>query len=135
MIALHPELASAGAWRFPKRTSVAVDLRQHRRQQLLHGNRPMAREKMAMECLPLCQTPHTMTRLMAGPRFCWNYVYLSGKGSASSGKGVRDSLCIFKGRFCRFWEGGHRQTDIPTQLILVGTRDLRSLWGAPALFY
>jgi hypothetical protein len=30
--------ASARAWRFPERTAVAVDLRQHRRQQLLHEN-------------------------------------------------------------------------------------------------
>ncbi len=30
--------ASAGAWRFPERTAVAVDLRQHRRRQLLRGN-------------------------------------------------------------------------------------------------
>ncbi len=74
--------------------------------------RSMAREKMAMECLPLCQTPHTTTRSMAGPRFCRNYVYLSGyfqrpvlpvlgkgsqtvcvyleAGSAGSGKGVTD---------------------------------------------
>jgi hypothetical protein len=54
MIALHPELASAGAWRFLKQTAMAVDLRQHRRRQLLRGNEPMAREKMAMECVPLC---------------------------------------------------------------------------------
>jgi hypothetical protein len=30
--------ASAGAWRFQERTAVAVDLRQHRRRQLLRGN-------------------------------------------------------------------------------------------------
>jgi hypothetical protein len=30
--------ASAGAWRFPERTVVAMDLRQHWRQQLLRGN-------------------------------------------------------------------------------------------------
>jgi hypothetical protein len=86
---------------------MAVDLRQHRRRQLLRGNKPMAREKMAMECLPLCQTPHTMTRSMVRPHFYRNYVYLSRKGSAGSGKGVTDSLSIFRGRFYRFWEGGH----------------------------
>jgi hypothetical protein len=30
--------ASAGAWRFSERTAVAVNLRQHRRRQLLRGN-------------------------------------------------------------------------------------------------
>ncbi len=30
--------ASARAWRFPERTAVAVNLRQHRRRQLLRGN-------------------------------------------------------------------------------------------------
>jgi len=33
-----PSPPTAGAWRFPERTAVAVDLRQHRRRQLLRGN-------------------------------------------------------------------------------------------------
>ncbi len=64
---------------------------------------------------------------MAGPHFCRNYLYLSGYIWVY----LEIYLGIFKGRFCRFWERGHRQSVyIQRQVLLVLGRGSHGFAGS-----